>query len=85
MILWIEKRADLMTLKETMHQLNQLLSCMVKDLEKSYRGNKTAAQRLRVGTIQLEKIAKIFRRESVAAEKGHKKRSSKAKHKKKKR
>jgi hypothetical protein len=74
-----------MSLKETMQQLDELLACMVKDLGKSYRGNKAAAQRLRVGTIHLEKIGKIFRKESVAFEKGGKKRPSKTKHKRKKR
>ena len=81
----IRKREDIMDLKETMHQLDHLLSHVVKDLGKAYRGNKSAAQRVRVGTLRLEKIAKIFRRESVAAEKGGKRRSAKTKYKRKKR
>ncbi|MBI5272559.1 MAG: hypothetical protein HY861_01075 [Chlamydiia bacterium] len=58
-----------MTLKESMNQLNNLLAGLTRDLGKVHRGNKTAAQRVRVGTIKLEKIAKVFRKDSVAAEK----------------
>lgn len=61
-----------MALYETMNQLNHLLISLTKDLAKAYRGNKTAAQRVRTGTIKLEKIAKIFRKESVTAEKSGK-------------
>lgn len=74
-----------MTLKETMQQLDHLLANVVKDLTKVHRGNKAAAQRVRVGTIKLERIAKVFRRESVAAEKGGRLRKPKSKLKKKKR
>lgn len=72
-----------MTLKETMQQLDHLLSNVVRDLTKVHRGNKAAAQRVRVGTIRLERVAKLFRRESVAAERGG--RLRKPKHRPKKR
>ncbi len=58
-----------MSLHETMNELDRLLANLTKDLVKAFRGNKTAAQRVRTGTIHLEKVAKVFRRESVAAEK----------------
>ena len=58
-----------MALNETMTQLHSLLAEVVTDLHKVYKGNKSAAQRVRVGTIDLEKIAKRFRKESVSAEK----------------
>lgn len=61
-----------MSLNETMQQLSHLLSQLMKDLTKVSRGNKTAAQRVRTGTIKLEKVAKEFRKESVAAEKSGK-------------
>lgn len=61
-----------MSLVETMNHLNQLLMSVSKDLTKVQRGNKAAAQRVRVGTIKIEKVAKIFRKESVAAEKSGK-------------
>jgi hypothetical protein len=74
-----------MTLKETMQQLDQLLTRVVKDLPKVHRGNKSAAQRIRVGTIKLERVAKLFRRESVAQEKGGRLKKTKLKARKKKR
>ena len=58
-----------MALNDTLTQLNTLLTKVVLDLGKVSRGNKSAAQRVRVGTIDLEKISKRFRKESVAAEK----------------
>ena len=57
-----------MALKDTMHHLGNLLTAMTQDLTKVNRGNKTAAQRVRVGTIQLGKLGKVFRKESVEAE-----------------
>lgn len=61
-----------MSLKDTMSYLSNLLTSTTKDLMKVHRGNRTAAQRVRVDTIKLEKIAKIFRKESVEAEKSGK-------------
>lgn len=75
-----------MSLKDTMNHLNHLLTTLTKDLGKVYRGNRTAAQRVRVGTIRLERLAKTFRKESVAAEKsGRLKRKPLSKLKRKKR
>lgn len=59
-----------MSLRDTIQQLNHLLGSATKDLIKASNGNKAAAQRVRTGTIKLEKISKIFRKESVKAEKG---------------
>lgn len=59
-----------MALKETIPQLQHILSQLMRDLAKASNGNKTAAQRVRTGTIHLQKIAKVFRKESVASEKG---------------
>src|SRR6266568_2101061 len=47
-----------MALNETLTQMNSLLMTMVMDLSKVNKGNKSAAQRVRVGTVDLEKIAK---------------------------
>lgn len=61
-----------MALHETMMRLEHILIGISKDLTKVGRGNKAAAQRVRVGTLHLEKVGKQFRKESVAAEKtGH--------------
>lgn len=68
-----------MSLSETMSKLENLLVGVVKDLGKVGRGNRAAAQRVRVGTLNLEKVGKLFRKESVAAEKGSKSRKKKAK------
>jgi len=59
-----------MSLRDTMNQMNHLLVALTKDLTKVSNGNKSASQRVRTGTIKLAKIAKVFRKESVAAEKG---------------
>lgn len=61
-----------MSLNETVHHLHHLLASLSKDLPKVLKGNKAASQRVRVGTIKLEKLAKVFRKESVSAEKGGK-------------
>lgn len=58
-----------MGLKETMNHMRKLLSEINVDLEKAANGNKAASQRVRVHTIDLEKVAKIYRKESVASEK----------------
>lgn len=68
-----------MALSETMSKLEHLLSNLAKDLMKVARGNKSAAQRVRVGTLRLEKVGKQFRKESVAAAKKPKKKAKKRK------
>ena len=72
-----------MSLVETMGKLEHLLTTLEEDLAKVTRGNKSAAQRVRVGTLRLEKIGKQFRKESVYAEKTGKLRKPKKKTKKK--
>lgn len=54
-----------MTLKDTIGAMQQLIEELAKDLQKSSRGNKAAARRVRVGTVQMEKLAKQYRKESV--------------------
>ncbi len=58
-----------MAIGDTLSLLQKIVSKMVDDISKVYKGNKSAAQRVRVNTIDLEKVAKKFRKESVAAEK----------------
>ena len=57
-----------MGLKETMNTMRKLLADINVDLEKSAGGNRAASQRVRVHTIDLEKISKVYRKESVAQE-----------------
>lgn len=60
-----------MALTDTIKSLRNLLDQVCLDLNKaSEKGNKAASQRVRTGTIRLEKIAKLYRKESVKAEKG---------------
>jgi hypothetical protein len=68
-----------MSLAETMNKLETILASIAKDLEKVTRGNASAAQRVRVGTLRLEKVGKQFRKESVAAEKSGRLRKKKPK------
>lgn len=58
-----------MALKTTINQLRRLLEAASVDLSKAEGGNKAASQRVRTGTIKLEKIAKLYRKESISDEK----------------
>src|SRR5580692_9054674 len=58
-----------MALKDTIKQMRTILHNITQDLEKADRGNKAASQRVRTGTVRLEKIAKGYRKESVKTEK----------------
>jgi DNA-binding protein H-NS len=59
-----------MALKSTINSMRELLEEMGKGLEKTEKGNKAAAQRVRTQSIQFAKISKVFRKESIAAVKG---------------
>lgn len=67
-----------MALNETIKQVRHLLANIMQDLEKADNGNKAASQRVRTGTVKLEKIAKLYRKESIKNEKGQKKSGKKA-------
>jgi len=58
-----------MSLRDTIHHMNQLLIHISESLAKASGGNKAAAQRVRTGTIIFEKVAKLFRKESVRDDK----------------
>ena len=59
-----------MALKDTIRKMEGMLMDLAMDLRKaSEKGNKAASQRVRTGTIQFAKLAKQYRKESVAAEK----------------
>ena len=68
-----------MSLRDTTNQLSCLLEVIANDLTKASKGYKAAAQRVRTGTIQLEKLAKKYRKESVTAERSGQFRRKKAK------
>jgi DNA-binding protein H-NS len=56
-------------IKDTIKTMHALLDALKKDLHKAEKGNKAASQRIRTGSIKLGKIAKVYRKESVLAEK----------------
>lgn len=64
-----------MTLNQTVNELRELLNDIQADLEKAVGGNKAASQRVRTGTVSLEKVAKRYRKESIVNEKKTKGRS----------
>jgi len=73
-----------MAIKETFKHMKDLLNNITHDLEKAEGGNKAASQRVRTGTVKLEKVAKLYRKESIKTEKltkGTKKTAKKAAHK----
>ncbi len=57
-----------MALQDTLQRLQLLIEAVAKDLSKVSRGNRSAAQRVRVGTILLQKVGRLFRKESLHAE-----------------
>lgn len=59
--------------------MHNLLANITVDLEKSQKGNKAASQRVRTGTVKLEKVAKLYRKESIKSEKGQTKSKGKRK------
>lgn len=61
-----------MALKDTTKHLKDLLQQITQDIEKADGGNKAASQRVRTGTVKLEKIAKMYRKESIKHEKTNK-------------
>ena len=71
-----------MALNETTRRMRELLAAISVDIEKAANGNKAASQRVRTGSIRLEKTAKLYRKESISAERsGHwPKKSKKAQH-----
>lgn len=57
------------SINKTINEMRQLLVQITQDLEKSNNGNKAASQRVRTGTVKLEKVAKVYRKESIQHEK----------------
>lgn len=60
--------------------MQSLLEKICHDLVKADHGNKAASQRVRTGTIRLEKVAKMYRKESIAEEKRSKGRKATKSH-----
>ncbi len=58
-----------MAFKDTIKKMKDLLVQIATDVEKAVGGNKAASQRVRTGTVKLEKVGKQYRKESIVAEK----------------
>jgi Histone H1-like protein Hc1 len=58
-----------MALKDTCKTMRTLLETIMSDLEKAESGIKAASQRVRTTTIKFEKVAKLYRKESIKADK----------------
>ncbi len=61
-----------MQLNHVIDNLKGLLHTITVDLEKAHKGNKAASQRVRTGTVKLEKLAKHYRKSSILNEKSTK-------------
>lgn len=68
-----------MVLKDTINALKKHVEDLQHDLQKATNGVKAASQRVRIGTIKLAKIAKIYRKESIVSERGSSSKKSTAK------
>ena len=53
-------------MKETIAKINEVMAVLQAELAKAAEGNKAAAARARKATLELEKLGKEFRKQSVA-------------------
>lgn len=53
-------------MKETIVKINEVVAALHVDLAKASEGNKAAAARARKATLELEKLGKEFRKQSIA-------------------
>ncbi|MCH9617857.1 MAG: Histone H1-like protein HC1 [Chlamydiia bacterium] len=58
-----------MAFEKATDEMSHLLNEIVRDMPKVYKGNKQAAQRVRVATIELSKLSKKWRKLSMSIEK----------------
>ena len=56
-----------MVYKDTVVAMKKLLQDLLKDIDKGLMGNKAASQRARVNSVKLEKLSKVYRKESLAS------------------
>ena len=53
-------------MKETIEKINEVIAALHAHLAKAAEGNKAAAARARKSTLELEKLGKAFRKQSIA-------------------
>ena len=57
-----KKQVDM---KETIAKINEVMAVLQAELAKAAEGNKAAAARARKATLELEKLGKEFRKQSI--------------------
>lgn len=57
-----------MAFQKTTETLVELCEAVLHDIPKALKGNKSAGQRIRTGTIKIAKISKVWRKESLEQE-----------------
>ena len=62
----ITKSLTLKNMKETIKKITAIVEALQIELAKAAEGNKAAAARARKTTLELEKLGKEFRKQSVA-------------------
>ncbi len=62
----ITKSLTLKNMKETIKKITAIVEALQIELAKAAEGNKAAAARARKATLELEKLGKEFRKQSVA-------------------
>ena len=53
-------------MKKTIAKINEVMAVLQAELAKAAEGNKAAAARARKATLELEKLGKEFRKQSIA-------------------
>lgn len=53
-------------MKETIAKINEVMAVLQAEFAKAAEGNKAAAARARKATLELEKLGKAFRKQSIA-------------------
>ena len=53
-------------MKETIAKINEVMAVLLAELAKAAEGSKSAAARARKATLELEKLGKEFRKQSIA-------------------
>ena len=62
----ITKSLTLKNMKETIKKITAIVEALQIEIAKAAEGNKAAAARARKATLELEKLGKEFRKQSVA-------------------
>lgn len=61
-----EQYQNTTNMKETIAKINEVMASLQAELAKAAEGNKAAASRARKATLELEKLGKEFRKQSIA-------------------